>query len=585
MENKIPKNPISFGLFITKIHKKWAISALIFVFLATASERIGIIVLRNLTDSVAADPISIETVWVWGVLYPIFYLVAHIFWRGSGFTGMQWFMNLRTSAYRKLYEYLTLHSKDYFNSRFAGALTNKVSNAVDGAESIFEKILWQFLPLIVGLVWYVGIAWQSDFRLGVIIVAWAVLFLGANIWFAKILQPHAYKFASSLSALKGRIVDSLSNISLVHEYASVSGERKYIGGFVKNQHDTGLKQWRYFEYTLTINGILIFGFIFMMIGTSIYLFQNELISIGVIVMVIAIVTEMSSQLFFIGEQLRDTAENYGKTKEGLSEILKEHSIVNRKGSVDLRAEKGDIVFDNITFEYDNTRIFRDFSLKILSGEKVGLVGRSGAGKTTFVSLILRHFDIRKGEIKIDGQNISLVTLDSLRRAIAFVPQDTSMFHRSIRENIIYSNPSASENDVINSSKLAQAHDFIMKLPKGYDTLVGERGVKLSGGQRQRIAIARAFIKNAPILILDEATSSLDSESEHAVQESLEKLMKKRTVVAIAHRLSTLKKMDRIIVINEGKIVEDGDPNRLLKKKNGVFKTMWDHQVKGFIVDS
>jgi ABC-type multidrug transport system fused ATPase/permease subunit len=242
------------------------------------------------------------------------------------------------------------------------------------------------------------------------------------------------------------------------------------------------------------------------------------------------------------------------------------------------------MIEAIDFEYENTSVFKDFSLHIPAGQKVGFVGRSGAGKTTFVSLLLRHFDIQKGAIKVDGQNITDVTLESLRRAIAFVPQDTSLFHRTIRENIRYSNPDANDEAVYRAAKMAQAHDFITKLPDGYETLVGERGVKLSGGQRQRIAIARAFLKNAPILILDEATSSLDSESEHAIQVSLEELMKNRTVIAIAHRLSTLKKMDRIVIIEDGNIVEDGNPEALLQRTDGVFKNMWEHQVKGFIVE-
>jgi len=282
--------------------------------------------------------------------------------------------------------------------------------------------------------------------------------------------------------------------------------------------------------------------------------------------------------------MRNTAGYYGEAKEGLEEILSEHVIKDSPNAKVLKVSKGEILIESIDFEYENTRVFKDFSVVIPSGQKVGFVGRSGAGKTTFVSLLLRHFDVQKGQIKIDGQNIFDVTLDSLRRAIAFVPQDTSLFHRTIRENISYSNPDATEAEIKHAAKLAQADEFIDKLPNGYGTLVGERGIKLSGGQRQRIAIARAFLKNAPILMLDEATSSLDSESEHAIQLSLEKLMKDRTVIAIAHRLSTLKKMDRIIIIDNGKIVEDGSTNELLKKADGIFKNMWDHQVKGFIID-
>jgi ATP-binding cassette, subfamily B, bacterial len=252
--------------------------------------------------------------------------------------------------------------------------------------------------------------------------------------------------------------------------------------------------------------------------------------------------------------------------------------------MDFNFSKGEVVMDAINFAYENSAVFKNFSITIPAGQKVGLVGRSGAGKTTYVSLLLRHFDTQEGTIMIDGQNIQEVTLESLRRGIAFVPQDTSLFHRTIKENICYGSPQATDEEIKRSAMQAQADRFIQKLPKKYETLVGERGVKLSGGQRQRIAIARAFLKNAPILILDEATSSLDSESEHAIQQSLDKLMQGRTVIAIAHRLSTLKKMNRIVVIENGKIVEDGDPNELLKHPESIFKSMWNHQVRGFIQD-
>lgn len=584
MSPKIPKNPLKFGLFASKPHVVWVIGAFVSVIIGTALDKFSVIVLKNLTDSIAVQPIIFTSVWFWAVIFSVLFLIAHSFWRLSGFTGMRWFMNLRSTAYHSLYEYLSLHSKDYFNSRFAGALANKISNAVDGTETFFEKILWRFTQLFFGLLFYAFIAGAASFLLGVIIIVWSVIFLAANFWFAKKLQPYSYNAAKSVSTLKGRLVDSLSNISLVHEYAYIAGEREYIRGFVKKQYDTGLKNWWVSEWVLVVNGAMIFVFILAMLGSSVYLFQNNLITVGVIVMVISIVGDLTGQLFFIGQEIRDSSKVYGQTKEGLDEILREHIIVNAPNAYDLNFRDGAISIESVNFEYENTKVFRDFSIEIPAGQKVGFVGKSGAGKTTFVSLLLRHFDVQSGTIKIDGQNISQVTLDSLRKAIAFVPQDTSLFHRTIGENISYSNPGASNAKVFTAAKQAQAHKFIMELPNGYETLVGERGVKLSGGQRQRIAIARAFLKNAPILILDEATSSLDSESEHAIQLSLDRLMEGRTVIAIAHRLSTLKKMDRIIFIEDGKTIEDGSPEDLIKKPDGLFKKMWDHQVKGFIVD-
>jgi len=584
MNNRIPKNPLLFGIYISKIYKNWALSALFFVFLATGINRLSVIILSNLTDAISANHLNSNDVWVWGIAYALQFFLGENLWRLSGFTGMRWFMNFRFSGYQSLYEYLTLHSKDYFNSRFSGTLANKITHAVDGTQSLFEKLLWNFFPLVLGLIWFTGFAFSSDYRLGWIIAIWSIGFLSINVWFAKKLHPRSFKSAKIGSILKGKIVDSLSNISLVHEYAYVAGEREYIKQFVKKDKDAGLNLWRMSEWMLFTNGILIFIFMTTMIATSIFLFQGKIVTAGVVIMVVAIVLKLSDQLLFLGQELREATRYYGEAKEGLVEILQEHMITDAPNTTELKNAQGAIEFAAVTFEYENTKVFRDFSLRIPAGQKVGIVGKSGAGKTTFVSLLLRHFDIQKGEIKIDGQEITNVTLESLRRNIAFVPQDTSMFHRTILENIRYSNPESTDTEVAHAAKLAHADDFIKKLPESYETLVGERGLKLSGGQRQRIAIARAFLKKAPILILDEATSSLDSASEHTIQLSLDQLMKEKTVIAIAHRLSTLKKMDRIIVIDSGKIVEDGNPDELLKKPDGLFKRMWDHQIKGFIID-
>ena len=579
----IPKKPFLFGFFASKPHLGWATLALTAVFVATALDRLMVVFLRNLTDSLTAPNINWNIIWLWGLGYPSLHFVARALWRVSGFSGMRWFMGLRTTAYAALYNYLSLHSKDYFNSRFAGALANKISHAVDGTEHLFERSLWQFIPMFIGLLWYTVFAGLADIRLGAILLIWSFCFIGTNFYFAKKLQVYSYRFAKSLSTLKGRIVDSLSNISLVQEYAYIAGEREYIAGFVNKQYHAGLSHWWFSEWILVVNGALIFLFTLLMIGGSLLLLQNQLITIGVVVMVLAMVTDLSHQFLFIGQEIKEAARMYGEANEGLEEILKEHLIVDASGARDLRLTQGNLTFEEVDFSYENTAVFKDFSIEIPAGEKVGLVGKSGAGKTTFVSLLLRHFDVSAGSIKIDGQDIRDITLESLRSVIAFVPQDTSLFHRTIRENISYSNPKAKEAQVKKAAKLAQAHEFIEKLPNGYETLVGERGVKLSGGQRQRIAIARAFLKNAPILVLDEATSSLDSESESAIQVSLERLMKGRTVIAIAHRLSTLKKMDRLVIIENGKIMEDGSPEELLKKPDGLFKKMWDHQIKGFIV--
>lgn len=584
MKEKISKNPILFGIFASKPHKVWVFSALTFVFIATLLNRLNVIVLGKLTDAAATKHIDINTLWFWAIAFPIIFLIAQCTWRLSGFTGMRWIMKMRTTIYEELYAYLSLHNKDYFNSRFAGSLTNKISNAVEGSNNLLVNILWDFIPLFFTIIWYSIFAGQSNWQLGSIIAIWSILFLGINLWFVKKMQPYAYRSAQALSTLKGRIVDSLSNMSLVQEYANVSAEKKYISKYINKQYNTGLAHWFISEWVLVINGFFIALFAFGMIGTSVYLFQLHRVSIGIIVMIVAIVADLANQFFFIGQEMSNATRYYGEIKEGLEEILHDHAIKDNESAVPLQVKKNTITFHDVSFNYANNTVFKQFNITITAGQKVGLVGRSGAGKSTFVSLLLRHFDLGQGSITIDEQDISQITLESLRKAIAYVPQDTFLFHRTIHENIRYGSPHATFEEVKHAAKLAQADAFIEKLPQKYETLVGERGVKLSGGQRQRISIARAFLKNAPIVILDEATSSLDSESEHAIQQSLEKLMQGRTVIAIAHRLSTLKKMNRIIVIESGKIVEDGDPNELLKQPKSIFKSMWNHQVRGFILD-
>jgi ATP-binding cassette, subfamily B, bacterial len=579
----IPKKPLLFGLFVSKPHKIWAVSAVVFVLIGVALDSLLVVVLKNLTDSIASPDINFQHVWIWTIAWPILYMIADSSWRSSGFTGGRWFMGLRKTAFQELFEYISLHSKEYFNNRFSGALVNKISNAVDGSEYLFERILWKFMPTTFSVLWFTFIAGLNDVRLGAIIFVWASIFITINILFAKKLQPYSLSFADSQSVLKGRIVDSLSNISLIHEHAYLPQEKRYIGGFINKQFKAGVKHWWVGEWMLFANQVMIFAFLALMVIFSVYLFQTQLITVGTVVMVINIGSALSFQLFFLGQELKDAARYYAQIKEGLEEILLPHFIKNSVGAKELVVSKGQISFEKIDFEYENAKVFNSFSLSIPAAQRVGLVGKSGAGKTTFVALLLRHFETQKGAIKIDNQSIQNVTLDSLRKSISFVPQDTTLFHRTILENISYGSPNALKKDVVTAAKLAQAHNFITKLPKRYDTLVGERGVKLSGGQRQRIAIARAFLKNSPILVLDEATSSLDSESEHAIQISLDKLLRNKTVIAIAHRLSTLKKMDRIVVIDNGTIVEQGNPTDLLKKKDGVFKNMWEHQVKGFIL--
>ncbi|MFA7310158.1 MAG: ATP-binding cassette domain-containing protein, partial [Candidatus Paceibacterota bacterium] len=344
-----------------------------------------------------------------------------------------------------------------------------------------------------------------------------------------------------------------------------------------------LRNWRYGEWVLVLNGVLQAVFGGSMAFAAVYLASTGALSVGDIVLVLTIIFRIEGLLLFLGSHLNGFAETWGEIQESLEEILEPHQIPDKEGAIDLKMDNAAIDIEDLTFTFEAQPVFRDLSLHIPSGQRVGLVGRSGAGKTTLVRLLLHHHDIQRGSIKISGANIANVTQDSLREALAVVPQEPLLFHRSVRENISYGKPDATDEEIIRAAQLAQAHDFILRLPKGYEALVGERGIKLSGGERQRIAIARAILKNSPILLMDEATSALDSESEVQIQAALHALMEGKTVIAIAHRLSTLRQMDRIIVLERGAIVEEGTHEQLVAK-GGLYAELWNHQAGGFIKD-
>lgn len=366
----------------------------------------------------------------------------------------------------------------------------------------------------------------------------------------------------------------------VRQYVNVDKENVKLNKLSTEIKSKSKASWFYTEHILLINTFILLFFSIAMFWLLVSLWQKGSVDTSDLVLVIVLYYQIAYSLLHIGRVMDFTARSLGEIQEGLEDILIPFEVLDN-GTNELSVINASIEWTNVNFEFAEQPVFKDFNLSIEGRQKIGLVGESGAGKSTFVSLLLREYDINDGEIEIDGQDISSVTQDSLRKAIAVVPQEPALFHRSIYENIAYGKPNATRQEVFEVAVKAQAHEFICTLPDGYDTLVGERGVKLSGGQKQRVAIARAMLKDAPILVLDEATSALDSESEVAIQKALEVLMEDRTVIAIAHRLSTLRKMDRIIVMEEGKIIEDGDHDSL-SQAGGVYERLWNHQAGGFL---
>jgi ABC-type multidrug transport system fused ATPase/permease subunit len=567
--------------------RAWAAGALLAVVIATAAGRLMTYIMKLLTDAAIAfgqGRAGAGEVWHWALLFPAVYLVNEAVWRTSGFCGMRWVTGAVAEANRRLFGHLSEHSATYFSDRYAGALVNKIANAANGTERLITQFLWQFLPWIVGLVADLNLTYIAHPYFALALVVWILVYVPANVFFVSRLHKLSFRYAESSSQLRGQMVDSTSNIDTVRATGEVEYEKGHIGEYVGHQRVSHLREWWWSEWVLVTNGLLLAAFIVSMLAIGMRLIESSAVSVGSLVMVVTVVMALEQRMFFLGQNLTQAVSYYGQVGEGLKDLLEPHEITDRPGAVPLVVGPAKIEFEDLRFSYREQPVFDgDFSLAIAGGEKVGLVGHSGAGKSTLVALLLRQFELLGGAIRIDGQAISEVTLESLRRAVALVPQTTSLFHRTILENIRYGRLEASDEEAMEAARLAQADRFIELLPEKYATRVGERGVKLSGGQRQRISIARALLRKAPILLLDEATSALDSESEAAIQAALAGLMREKTVIAIAHRLSTLRAMDRIVVLEEGRIVEDGRHEDLVRR-GGVYAGLWNSQVSGFIPD-
>lgn len=585
---KIPQKPVPFMWFVVKKSRKWATLAMLAVTCAQLSDAAFLLVLRELTDSATTavssgfDEKSLNTLWFWVIVFPVLYFVGENIWRLSGVSGMRLITDSEKNVTSDLFKYLIDHSRSYFNSKFAGSLVNKIGNATRGVHNMFANILWQFYPLIVGLIVDMVLVLSIDKMLGVMFGIWVIVFLAFNFYLVKRKQHLSFAVAKAGSESKGKMVDTVSNIATVHANASHKYELKFVGGFIEKYREKHMKSWIASEWILFINGLLLAIFVFGMLSITVLAMKNSDVTLGSLVLIISMTVSLMQSLFFIGHKMTDAIDDYSQIEEGLSELIIPYSITDKSGAKKLLKSKGHIFFKDVSFKFGKTVLFKNFSLEVKAGEKIGIVGVSGAGKTTLTDLLLRNHDVSGGSITMDGNDVRNVTRESLRKQIAFVPQDVSLFHRTVLDNIRYGNLKASDYQVVEAAKKAQAHEFIKSFPDGYDTYVGERGVRLSGGQRQRIAIARAFLKSSPVLVLDEATSALDSQSEVLVQAALARLMGNKSVIAIAHRLSTLRIMDRIVVLDKGKIVEEGTHDSLLKKK-GVYAKLWNHQVKGFIV--
>ncbi len=496
-------------------------------------------------------------------------------------------MRIRWQAHR----YLLKQSLNFYENDFAGRLATKVMQTALGVRETVMKLLDVLVYILVYFISALVMIGTSDWRLMLPMVVWLIAYIGIQFYFVPRMKKIATEQADARSIMTGRVVDSYTNIQTVKLFSHTERETEYARDSMDGFLGTVYHQMRLATGLNVSVNMINYLLAFTVAALSIWLWMDSAITVGAIAIAVSLALRVNGMAQWIMWEISSLFENLGTVADGMNTLSKPQTITDVQHAPRLQANQGEIALEKVSFSYEGADsktypVFQSMDLTIRPGEKIGLVGRSGAGKSTLVNLLLRFYDIDSGSIKIDGQDISQVSQESLRAKIGMVTQDTSLLHRSVRDNILYGRPDATEEEILEAARKAEADDFIRDLhdPEGnlgYDAQVGERGVKLSGGQRQRIAIARVLLKDAPILILDEATSALDSEVEAAIQESLYRLMENKTVIAIAHRLSTIAAMDRLIVLDDGKIAEQGTHEELLAK-GGIYAQLWAHQTGGFL---
>ena len=519
------------------------------------------------------------------ILFIIFFfeMLQWFFYRISTFFSASFQSRAIADISNSCFNYLHLHSYSYFNNTFVGSLVKKVNRFSRSFESLADRLTWEIVPLVFNIGIIITVLMLKSRILGYAMVSWLLVYLLINWFLARYKLRFDVKRSRAETDSTRVLADTVTNHTNVKLF---NGYKREIALFAEK--NSTVQKLRQFTWNLenVFEAIQAFLMICLEIGMfyiAIKLWENDKFTVGDFVLLQTYVLIVMMKIWNFGRIIRHMYQDMADAEEMTEIFLTPHEVVNTSNARALKITNAEVKFKDVDFYYNQTNsILKDFNLKIKSKEKVALIGPSGAGKTTITRLLLRMYDIQAGDILVDGQDISKVKLESLWKNISLVPQDPMLFHRTIGENISYGKPNATRKEIIEAAKKAHAHEFIENFEEGYETYVGERGVKLSGGERQRVAIARAILQDSPILILDEATSSLDSESEMFIQDALDILMKNKTVIVVAHRLSTIMKSDRILVIDQGGIMEEGTHTELLKNKKGTYNKLWSLQAGGFI---
>ena len=582
--------PTSFG-FCLRYAKVYRLSVALMIFLEAGQAACSMLLpyaIKQLMDAVElANRLGTDVwekveapLWLFGLLN----LGIVLFSRSSGAILVMLGPSLRRLVRRELFAYLQHHSQRYFASNFAGSLANRIAEVSMSVAHTLWTVMFDFWPLAIAFGVSLVLLFGVNVELALVLGAWIAGYVTISFVLARRCRRYARVYAAARSLVSGKIVDSVTNIMNAKLFARRDFERSYLEGYlnleVKRARDTFwfMERIRWFQFLAAM--VLMLG----IVGYALKVWSEGGMTVGEFAMAASLSLMLIEQARGLSRRFLEFFEYVGNINDGVGVIVRPHEVIDDAGAWPIEVGAGVIEFKHVDFGYTVGKpVFDDLSLRVDSSQKIGLVGFSGSGKSTMLNLLLRLFEPQSGSILIDGQDIQTVSQESLRAAIAMIPQDPTLFHRTLMENIRYGRLDATDEEVVEAAQKAHAHEFIIDTVDGYESLVGERGVKLSGGQRQRIALARAILKNAPILLLDEATSSLDSITERHIQESLSYLMETKTVMVIAHRLSTLAHLDRILVFHNGVVVEDGTHEELLGRR-GHYARLWSMQAGGFLPD-
>lgn len=583
----LPAKPFTFIWQLIREKFPWRLTAMVLaVVCGQAIEAFEPYALKSVVDSLTAasqgQPVEGLGLTAW------FLILMAIWFFGIGFYRVYQIVDIYTSpsiralAQKRMFAWLMGHSPRYFQDNFAGKLGQKIKQGANAILGVIEILMFDVIRVLVLLIVALGLLWTASPLFSAVLFAWMLVYVGVSGWLARHCFHLSAAMSDAVSSSSGRIIDAITNADLIRGFARTAFERSFLGHWI-NEERFRSRRLRWF---LVLMRLFQMVSIIVLLGALVWVaIQRTLagaMTVGEFTLVFTLAFQISNTVWHLSDRLLNFFEELGTLAEALELVSAPHEIVDAPGAPALQVTEGRIDIRDLGFSFpDGTRVFDGLNLTIRAGEKIGLVGRSGAGKSTLVKLIRRQYDPQAGRILIDGQDIATVTLESLNAAVAEVPQQPGVFHRPVGDNIAYGRVGAGQDLIEQAARQAHAHDFIVKRPTAYDTIVGEQGIKLSGGERQRVAIARALLKDAKILVLDEATSALDSESEHLIQEALWTLMQGRTVIAIAHRLSTITGMDRILYVEGGRIVEEGSHAELLQL-GGRYAQLWHRQSGGFL---